>query len=630
MMRLLHLRRQKQSHSRTSACPSASSLEKPADLSHTTQDEEDSFGSEDDISLSSSSSRLCDEQNPAVMYKSHTFQQRVHAEQHQSADKAEAFVGFMQRAAALLSPALNGNDNPVWWDFERDYDENDENECDDPCEDLPTLHSDSHPFDFAGMMTMSRGSDLSVHSASADPLDECSQAHLLAQSAILKAQHAQGIGEHKPSSGENKHLLSALEVPYEEINFEPRVDDKSEDYEHSSFFPERAQNKNHFVQETSPRDPEPEIAANHCFSNIQLLPPEYFDTLREATLLERMSQKHHEQQPPHIKVFRHSEQEEEYCALRLSGMVHSLDPTLFEKDASSTSSSMISIFDTSVDTNNSSKAPIVIREGGLSVVEYKFQRNSSVLDTIRKRFASNFRSKAKGAPKQVIYSLGKGRTLSEEDQKYAKSLLPPKQLLSSKVRRGASSDGIPRSLPSIHSRALSVLLVNSVLKIFEIVLVDILNDTTVGDVLSKARAYATDHVLGGQKYMSLCNLRQEIAAPMLPVSLLVASWKMAGRHAKLADQDEARRVDEDNRREMEARLLVAVPEGSTATECQMIRRMLWQNPKVQRWWRQSDPFRHPDDIEKEEDIPHRVSCPHAAQSQQHRNPANRRVKYQKL
>lgn len=50
---------------------------------------------------------------------------------------------------------------------------------------------------------------------------------------------------------------------------------------------------------------------------------------------------------------------------------------------------------------------------------------------------------------------------------------------------------------------------------------DVYCDTTVGDVLAKARAAATDPALSEQKYISLCKVRQEIAAPMLPVNLLI-------------------------------------------------------------------------------------------------------------
>jgi type II secretory pathway component PulJ len=88
---------------------------------------------------------------------------------------------------------------------------------------------------------------------------------------------------------------------------------------------------------------------------------------------------------------------------------------------------------------------------------------------------------------------------------------------------------------------------------------------------------------------------------MLPVSLLVdwcrpkKSYRVRRDGTKVAVD---RRSEEERQREMEGRLLVAVPEGSTATECQAIRRALWKNPKIQRWWNKTDPFAHPSSSRK--------------------------------
>jgi hypothetical protein len=51
------------------------------------------------------------------------------------------------------------------------------------------------------------------------------------------------------------------------------------------------------------------------------------------------------------------------------------------------------------------------------------------------------------------------------------------------------------------------------------------------------------------------------------------------------------RTDEQKKKDMEKRLFVAMPQGYTGAECRKIRRMLWKNPKLQRWWRQTDQYR---------------------------------------
>jgi hypothetical protein len=94
---------------------------------------------------------------------------------------------------------------------------------------------------------------------------------------------------------------------------------------------------------------------------------------------------------------------------------------------------------------------------------------------------------------------------------------------------------------------------------------------TIGDVLAQARTGAIDPALAAQKYVSLCNGQQELAAPMLPVDLLL--W-----------------LPGSERKETSPEMLLAVPEGSNAAAVRQIHHRLMQNPRMQRWWRQQDPF----------------------------------------
>jgi hypothetical protein len=101
---------------------------------------------------------------------------------------------------------------------------------------------------------------------------------------------------------------------------------------------------------------------------------------------------------------------------------------------------------------------------------------------------------------------------------------------------------------------------------------------TVGDVLAQARTGATDPALASQKYVSLCNGMQELAAPMLPVDLL-----------SKPNKDKSGDKEKKKRRKF-PEMLMAVPEGSTADVVRQIHSRLMQNPRMQRWWRQQDPF----------------------------------------
>lgn len=146
--------------------------------------------------------------------------------------------------------------------------------------------------------------------------------------------------------------------------------------------------------------------------------------------------------------------------------------------------------------------------------------------------------------------------MSKEQRVYSKAFLP-KSLLPEFSK--------PKKTTNNH--ILSVLLAHIEQHVFEVIAIDCFykDDCTIGDVLSKARASATDPALSEQKYVSLVFGRQEFAAPMLPIHVAVDF-----------------RVSHP--------LALAVPEGSTGTELQAIQRVLWKNPKMKRWWNVEDPF----------------------------------------
>jgi hypothetical protein len=178
----------------------------------------------------------------------------------------------------------------------------------------------------------------------------------------------------------------------------------------------------------------------------------------------------------------------------------------------------------------------------------------------RSRLSSSFISSTRTG--RAAYSLSAGKkAMSKSEIALVKSYLPQKPFLEISGRPNLSKKR------SAVDRSLYVLLVETSHKIFEVVKVNLDKDTKVGDVLAKARAAATDPALSEQKYTSLCKAGQEFAAPMLPVNLLI-DWS----------------------RNKSSPLVVAVPVGSSAAEMQMIKHVLWQNPKLKRWWKQKDPF----------------------------------------
>jgi hypothetical protein len=151
---------------------------------------------------------------------------------------------------------------------------------------------------------------------------------------------------------------------------------------------------------------------------------------------------------------------------------------------------------------------------------------------------------------------------------------PPSSPSASKSTRTSHHQ---QSYPDSKKDALSILLLDVRLKIFEIVAVEhVTKETTVGDVLSKARVQAMDSRLSQQTYLSLCNAVHELAAPISPVQSL------------LEDQENKKNDKDDPSL---GRLLLAVPEGSTPAQVQQIQRALWSHPIMQRWWKEERRYR---------------------------------------
>jgi hypothetical protein len=107
---------------------------------------------------------------------------------------------------------------------------------------------------------------------------------------------------------------------------------------------------------------------------------------------------------------------------------------------------------------------------------------------------------------------------------------------------------------------------------------------TVGDILAQARTGATDPALATQRYVSLCNDTQALAAPMLPVDLL------SRQSPSSSDKKKGFFSDKKKKKKQIPEMLMAVPEGSTADVVRQIHSRLMQNPRMQRWWKQQDPF----------------------------------------
>lgn len=542
-----------------------------------------------DTSSDGDDSRSVDSSYRIPTYQTHAFQQRFHEDHPVKGVKMVAFSSFMKRAVCGLPSFapddVTGRDQPT-----RSYDRNcDESNNEDEVVIFEKEFSKRASPDFFGEQDKGHSS-----------FDDNNAAFLFAQHAIIRTNMLD-LGSRNAlhrCQGEDSQDDEVESIEFEmSDDFQPRFQPTEGDEDLFDAFElksscDKSLSRHHdstsFQYDAFVRPCEKKTEVEKCFQNILLVSPMFFDTLKEATAKEKGQEAHQQTVVAPAPPFSPS----------LSTMVHSMDIELFETSPESafTRQNAENAMDCSVSFSSagSLKSPTTRRSGTILQTEHYTLASASAkggkLEKIRRKLASSFRSKASGTKNRVAYSLSKGKGgMSKKSLRDSQSLLPAMPLLSEREQRESSTSPIPRSLMYVRDLALSILLLHPVLRIFEIVVVDVMNDTTVGDVLSKARANAMDESLSAQKYVSLCNRTQELAAPMLPVSLLVPGDRSKERRGAPSSNGGD---DCLCRREMEGRLLVAVPECSTAVACQSIRRVLWKNPKVQRWWNQSDPF-HP-------------------------------------
>lgn len=152
-----------------------------------------------------------------------------------------------------------------------------------------------------------------------------------------------------------------------------------------------------------------------------------------------------------------------------------------------------------------------------------------------------------------------------------------------------SAYNIPSTIQVKSHCSISILLIEPKRKIFEIVSVDIARGTPIGTVLEKACQKADDVHIRRQTYVGLCNTTEATMDMKLPVLKFLPSLNDSSSRQK-KKKERFLSEDEQMKREMERRLLVAVPNKATARECIKIRGLLWKNPKLQTWWHNSAPL----------------------------------------
>lgn len=399
---------------------------------------------------------------------------------------------------------------------------------------------------------------------------------------------------------ESKLLFDAIQVSeeqdiMEDIIFEPRLDDPETPLEDDVL---------NFREDEPIKPKENTDDLSTCFQNLKLVTPQFFDDERSV-----ISTNQESRQSNHKKS--------------LADMVHPIDPSLFknDKDYKYTRKETVVVTPDSLDGRRAQDPDIsqayyscASSIGGSddddsSVCSYKSTRSSASAISNRLRQVQNYlkrqqqqqgnharteatsssfndlksrtsdllsstpasqRSKLASSFQstknrdRVAFLLSSGSAgWSQQEQELAKQLLPRGQLIQSTVTTTTSET--TKKKRRTYPETIYILLLEPSRKVFEVVPIDFVYDLTVGDVLAKARSKATDPGLAN-KYISICNNEQELAAPMLPIRHLLQ--KQSRRHA----------------------VLTAVPEGSNATQCRRISTILLQNPRIKNWLRKADPF----------------------------------------
>jgi hypothetical protein len=196
-------------------------------------------------------------------------------------------------------------------------------------------------------------------------------------------------------------------------------------------------------------------------------------------------------------------------------------------------------------------------------------------------------------------SLSRRPPQSYSDQLLQRSPTMVSAVTASPLKGEDISLSISYSIPSrlrVSGRTASILLIKPELKIFEIVSVPVTRQTNVRNVLDYVKQAAVDPRLAELSYVGLCIDREEVSndqhlvlAKMSNDLQTTDSSPPQDRIPRMvASERNSREGEEFLKREMERQLWVAIPHGSTARDCQSIRRLLWRNPKLQSWWKKQN------------------------------------------
>jgi hypothetical protein len=344
------------------------------------------------------------------------------------------------------------------------------------------------------------------------------------------------------------------------------LDNRSPSVEEETFFPINV----------PARDPVPDPMVRTCFDSVHLLSPTYFACPEQ------------QQKPLPTK----SSPVKQEKPSTLSSMIHPMSLASLALVTPSGPSSSVTTSDTprTVQTIRSS-----IRKEGSGIRQHP-------------RLQSAFKSSLFNESIEYCLSTGK-QGMSPHLRRRSRKLLPEdltKRMSdeeSSTTKENCRSrlfDSNNEPIQSLHlapdsQSSLSILLLECHQKVFEIVAVDhVTAETSVGDVLSRARSQATDPRLSRQTYTSLCNSVNEMAAMMLPVHLMMDVEQSTGNRERKRKEPTLQKYDrlEAARKTCDdlGRLLVAVPEGSSAEAVREIQKTLWCHPRVQRWWRKENQY----------------------------------------
>lgn len=213
----------------------------------------------------------------------------------------------------------------------------------------------------------------------------------------------------------------------------------------------------------------------------------------------------------------------------------------------------------------------------------EWNRTRSELDLLREQsiVSSRRRLQARSAARKdrLRYKLKDGRRgMTEKDLNLSRTFLPADKMIALQQEQETAHTATKNKTTNSE---IYVWLMSPSHKIFEVVRVPYNgNDTTIGEVLVSARGAALDPVLAEQRYVSLCNDKMELVAPMLPVNFLFQ---------KRLSQTGSSSVTQS---------LMAVPEGWTAFVIREIQKGLTGNRRVKKWLKQKDIFRPLSEEEK--------------------------------